>query len=346
MVVLNIQGKIPLIRISKKLGLWISNLPNEELNNWNEYLCSELYACLRRSEINQQKLGIKQRDNLREMYERYFPNMPISKEIQDEDKCIQAVVNRMICIYFDYEYDDMPMGDWTTNCFDGRLCEEDYAEKIIDFINFASKSDDDSLPSPIPQWIYSSNHDEANDYRLFWGGQEADPYIANLIEWGRLFDNFLLNRNDYLQLDYLMNSIHKDNGYNENHLMKAYSLCQLFLENEKEIELDFKLPYFIEGYSDEERNLCAKLLRRLRNKLAHGDFIGFEAIIEEYASSLMDGCFQFDYSEYSRKNWTILHVCCLLDEVIRRLIETMLLDRDRLQNIKQSKLPNQRYKES
>ena len=192
MVVLNIQGKIPLIRISKKLGLWISNLPNEELNNWNEYLCSELYACLRRSEINQQKLGIKQRDNLREMYERYFPNMPISKEIQDEDKCIQAVVNRMICIYFDYEYDDMPMGDWTTNCFDGRLCEEDYAEKIIDFINFASKSDDDSLPSPIPQWIYSSNHDEANDYRLFWGGQEADPYIANLIEWGRLFDNFWL----------------------------------------------------------------------------------------------------------------------------------------------------------
>lgn len=143
-----------------------------------------------------------------------------------------------------------------------------------------------------------------------------------------------------------MNSIHKDNGYNENHLMKAYSLCQLFLENEKEIELDFKLPYFIEGYSDEERNLCAKLLRRLRNKLAHGDFIGFEAIIEEYASSLMDGRFQFDYSEYSRKNWTILHVCCLLDEVIRRLIETMLLDRDRLQNIKQSKLPNQRYKES
>lgn len=43
----------------------------------------------------------------------------------------------MVCIYFNYEYSDMPMGDWTTNCFDGRFCEEDYAEKSFHFLTFS-----------------------------------------------------------------------------------------------------------------------------------------------------------------------------------------------------------------
>lgn len=47
---------------------------------------------------------------------------------------IHEIVNNMICIYLDYNYDDMPLGGWETNCFDGRMCENDYAEKIINFI--------------------------------------------------------------------------------------------------------------------------------------------------------------------------------------------------------------------
>ena len=67
----------------------------------------------------------------------------------------------MIFIYQDYDYTDMPLGGWDTNCFDGRLCEEDYSEKIIDFINFMAHSDqpDYAIPKPVPQWTFSSNHD-------------------------------------------------------------------------------------------------------------------------------------------------------------------------------------------
>lgn len=41
MVVLNFYGKIPRICISKKLGLYLSNLPNEENNDWQDELSKE-----------------------------------------------------------------------------------------------------------------------------------------------------------------------------------------------------------------------------------------------------------------------------------------------------------------
>lgn len=59
----------------------------------------------------------------------------INSEI-DVDKLCQAMASNMICLCFDYDYDDMPTGDWRTNCFDGRFCEEDYAEKIVDLMQF------------------------------------------------------------------------------------------------------------------------------------------------------------------------------------------------------------------
>ena len=81
----------------------------------------------------------------------------------------------MIFIYQDYDYTDMPLGGWDTNCFDGRLCEEDYSEKIIDFINFMAHSDqpDYAIPKPVPQWTFSSNHDGIDYWRIFWGGEES-----------------------------------------------------------------------------------------------------------------------------------------------------------------------------
>lgn len=72
----------------------------------------------------------------------------------------------------------------------------------------------------------------------------------------------------------------------------------------------------------------------MRNKIAHGDFLAFEIIVETYASEFMDGRFAFDYSEYSRKNWVIQHVCCELDGVIRKLLCMLLFNRTELENIK------------
>ena len=266
MVVLNFYGKIEPICISEKLKLFISNLPEEEMNEWQTELAEEFEFREAVSNISNKRLGLEPEDRVIQLYTKVFPNVPQPECI--DSKVLKQLAENMICIYFDYQYSDMPLGGWETNCFDGRFCEEDYAEKVVDFINFASYFDrgHSIFPEPTPQWIYSSDHDEINLLRLFWGGEEAAPYIRSLKEWGRLFDNLLVDKNDYLLLDYLFNSIHKDAEYNEYHLLKDFSLCQLFLENKHESELDDKLPQFIDDSDEQRRILSAQYFRKLRNK--------------------------------------------------------------------------------
>lgn len=101
--------------------------------------------------------------------------------------------------------------------------------------------------------------------------------------------------------------------------------------------MDWKLPQFLDrDYSLEERNEIAKLLRQMRNKIAHGDFTGLENKIEEYAQKVMDGRYNFDYSEYSRKNWVLLDACCLLEDTVRNIIIMLFTDKEKLKSIKDS----------
>ena len=139
MVVLNFYGKIEPICISEKLGLYIANLPNEVY-----------YPC-----------------GIINLYQTLFPDELLPGEFEQEHYI--KIADQMIFIYQDYDYTDMPLGGWDTNCFDGRLCEEDYSEKIIDFINFMAHSDqpDYAIPKPVPQWTFSSNHDGIDYWRIF-----------------------------------------------------------------------------------------------------------------------------------------------------------------------------------
>ena len=335
MVVLNFYGKIEPICISEKLGLYLSNLPNEEFNEWKDELADELELAVKADKIYQEKLGTNYPCGIIRLYHSLFPKETIPESFSKEH--YSKIAEQMICIYQEYDYEDMPLGGWETNCFDGRLCEEDYSENIIVFINFISCSHtvDCRLPNLVPQWTYSSNYDEIDHYRIFWGGERSEDYISALLKWGNFFDDFLCSRNDYLLFDYLVNTIHKDNEYNENHLMKAFSICQLFLEKERESELDYKLPQFFRpNFTETELKRQAELFRKMRNKIAHGDFEALETVIETYATEFMDGRFAFDYSECSRKNWTIQHVCCELDYAVRELMCMMLVDREKLDKIK------------
>lgn len=327
MVVLNIYGKIKPICISKKLGLYISNLPKEKDNDWNHILYEEIILAKKRIDYDSKKYNLKKLFEL----EKFYLEICSSKQVENnsDSKMTQEIVDNMICIYLDYNYDDMPLGGWKTNCFDGRLCEDEYAEKIINFICNINED------GKVPYCIYSSNNDFHNPYRFLNYTSKIDQYINSLKVWGKTIDKFLVSKNDYLQLDYLINSFFKDNDYNEYHFLKLYSLCQLFLEKEKEYELDKKLIKFLDDkYSENLKEIIPKKLRKMRNKIAHGDFIEFEKLVEDFASEIMDGNFLFDYSEYSRKNWVILHICCELEEVVRKMVNMLLLDRDKLEKIK------------
>ena len=183
-------GKIEPICISDKLKLYISNLPNEESNNWNKGLVDEMRAAMKMNIVESEKLGIKPNIDIRKIYSRRFSQMPLPEDASEE-MYLQKIADNMICLYFDYSYQDMPLGDWDTNCFDGRLCEEDYAEKVIDFINFVSHGKSTQIPSSVPQWVYSSNHDLQNCHRIFLGGEHTEIYRESLKKWGQVFDSFL-----------------------------------------------------------------------------------------------------------------------------------------------------------
>lgn len=335
MVVLNIYKKIDSICISKKLGLYIGNLPEE----WKSELKERIIESKNEIVKNQKKYNIEKRYNFNEFYRNILKEEYI--EMASEDTIIDKIVDKMICIYFDYDYSDMPLGDWTTNCFDGRFCEEDYSEKIIDFISFLFNELDYEHKTSI-YYIYSSNYDRIqNEYQIFSNNKESLNGINTLIKWGEIFDQILKKRNDYLRFDYILNAIHEESNNSEYQFFKLYSLCQLFLEKSNEYELDWKLPYFFnKNYSLDERKDISSILRKMRNKIAHGDFVALENMIEEYNRIAMVG-FRYDYSEYSRRNWAILNACCLMEDIIRKLIKTMFYNNEFLETMKKCKNKNQ-----
>ena len=349
MVILNIMGKIEPICISHKLKLYISNLPNSEINNWNAHLVEEMETALKlfaaQSEIHEKHFGKSTARDIRTIAKKKFPHLDVSE--MSEHECIQYIADEMICLYFDYEYNDMPVGDWTSNCFDGRLCEGDYADKVAYFIHLICKQEIHdmypSIPAIAPYRIYfSDDNNEINNYRfIFNGTTAAEHLLKNLKEFGRLLDNFLVDENDFYFLDYLCSELYQisETHFVANHCQKLYSLCEFFLEKTSDIELDEKLPPFInKRYSLSDRKKIATIARQVRNKVSHGDFSKFRDKIEEYASDIMEkNGYWFDYSEYSRQNWAIMNLSFNLLDAIKNLTAAIFTEKDRILQIKKQK---------
>ncbi len=112
-------------------------------------------------------------------------------------------------------------------------------------------------------------------------------------------------------------------------------LTQMFLENKRESELDEKLPFFLDERIDfKTRKQMAQQLRRIRNKIAHGDFKHFNNEIEKYAQKFLDGKLYYDYTEYSRQNWVLLSICCTLKDALALIIYYLLFKREDLDYLK------------
>lgn len=344
MVVLDFYGSIQsAICISDKLKLYISNFNSDNtpewISGWKSELIKDLIQARTINEINYKRYNMTNTDPLINLYNSIFADNLTTNSSDLSDEQIEQIADNMVCVYFNYEYSDMPMGDWTTNCFDGRLCEEDYAEKIISFLDFLTYPFNgiQDFPNPTPNWIYSSNYDKVDERRLFWNNNKfgSDEYIQSLIEWGKLIDNFLQTENDYYQLDFLCNAIFDDSKCDTYRYMKLFSLCQMFLENKRESELDEKLPFFLDERIDfETRKQMAQQLRKIRNKIAHGDFIRFNKEIEKYAQKFLDGKLHYDYTEYSRQNWVLLDICCTLKDALVLIIYYLLFKREDLDYLK------------
>lgn len=333
LVIIDFCGKIPRTLVSNKLKMYIANIPED----WKEEIAGEILK-----EIRQQKFDILESIvNGTQSYEmeyslshlqniiRFNINADISHEINSIEKCVQYLVDNMICLYFDYEDEDMPFFDWETNCFETRCCEEDYAEKIINFINFIHRDLPDEIHVNI---IYSSNDVPFQKTRILFNlgfkmfsgrnySKNINDSINKILDTGKKIDSFLKSETEYYKLDYLINGIYKDNSYNQNHYLKSFSLLELVLLKpyQQTNEVDkLLIPYLSDRYG-EDSIAVVKLLRQMRNKIGHGDFKGFNSKAEFFAQQFMIN-FHFDYAEYSRLNWILLHTCCLLDDLLRAIL--------------------------
>lgn len=68
MVVLHIYGEICPTCISKKLGLFIASLPEEEDNNWKEELAQELQYMETVDDLHRSRLGLPLKSQIAELY--------------------------------------------------------------------------------------------------------------------------------------------------------------------------------------------------------------------------------------------------------------------------------------
>lgn len=349
MVILNLLGKIEKTYISSKLGLYISNLSDggeANFSNWQEGIKETLRIAYETEKLYSGQFIGKFGSGSENAFETRFYEKAKGILNQSEetyeiilDEYIDYLSQNMICIDIDYENCEIPFGENTYSCFEWGTCEEEPVEKVLYFLRFVVSSENNSVA--FPYCIYSTNQMRDREYRhIFCGTTDIDEPIAELKKWGELLDNYLISEKEFYQLDYLCNALFELELGEKNtyHYMKVYSLCALFLEKEKESELDYKLPYLMD-LSISDKVEIAGLMRKIRNKIAHGDFEKLNELLECYAQKYMDGKFWFDYSEYTRSSWVLLHISCELENVLKSLINLMLKDNSRvieLRNMKHS----------
>lgn len=349
MVILNLLGKIEKIYISNKLGLYISNLPDggeTNFNNWQEEMKEILQIAYETEKLYSSQFISEFESGPDNVFETRFYEKAKKILNQNEEaneiilkKYIDYLSQNMICIDIDYENCEIPFGENTYSCFGWGTCEGESVEKILDFLRFVATSDSNSVT--FPYCIYSTNQMRDREYmHIFSGTTDINEPIAELKKWGVLLDKYLISEKEFYQLDYLCNALFglelgRKNTY---HYMKLYSLCALFLEKEKELELDYKLPCLLDSsISDSDRVGMAELMRKIRNKIAHGDYEKFNELLECYAQKYMDGTYWFDYSEYTRPSWILLHISCRLETVLKSLINLMLKDNSRVVELRNMK---------
>lgn len=333
MVIIDVYGKINKTKISDKMKIYIANLPTD----WKEGIIEDMLK-----EIRQQKVDIDENiraygksfhreyslEYLRDIVQFNVANYA-EYNLNSIEDCVECLADNMVYLFFDYAYQDMPFFDWTTNCFDRRLCEEDYADKFITFCNFLNKDKGNGIHM---NCIYTSNMNDLENMRIllnlafrirseFNGWKSTEEYIHNLKLMGSRIDSIINSENDYYKLDYIMNGIFEDNSYNQNHFLKTFTLLELTLltPNQKTKEIDALLAPYLKKIYDDDCTTAAQILRQMRNKIGHGDFKNFIKKSEEFAGKFMEN-YHFDYSEYSRQNWILLHTCCLLDDLLREVL--------------------------
>lgn len=345
MVLLNLYGKIEPIIISKKLGIGICNPAPDWVDGFQDDIQEEII-------IHNHQLSSLPQSSMDVWVAKEYDLKSVVQKLgwQEDGKCdTQIIAEHLIEIQVS-NFENSLLQKKNEN-LDNPTCEPQYTRKFIDFCYKVQSSNSAKkyVPNSIPFSIYNSDDFDAKPQILSHLQGRLHPHpafkisvsdytqrgIDALIKIGELIDNFLITDKDFWLFDYIINALFFDEAQNAYHIFKTMSLIEMFIINPKGNgktlgEMELKLPQFLsDRIPPKDRAIFSQIMRKLRNKIGHGDFEAVQQLLEQYRQVFMQN-FWFDEIEYSIENWTYGDICLRLDEALNEILWLMLSDKNRL----------------
>lgn len=336
MILINLYGKIEPIILSEKLGVGISNLHDDWLIGIVDDLKEEMllrdYYLETSKKYNFGDFIIRQHEPKKIVVDAFWA------DVLDEgvDYYLQEIANNLVQLeVLEFEKSLLQL----KNChLYSPTCEVQYPLKFIRFCHILTESSvaRNHCNTNIPLMTY--NPDKFNSKPLILNYVSSmvtkqnelnaynDKAIQSMKYVGNLVDNFLESDRDFWIFDYIINAIDESEDYNAYYLFKIMSLIEMLIINpngngKTHGELEKKLPRFLQNQliDNENSELFCKIARKLRNKIAHGDFVEFQNLLEEYRTNFMKN-FWYDEFEYSVESWTINSICLSLKSALSEIL--------------------------
>lgn len=352
MVLLNMYGKIESTIISKKLGVGICNPAPDWVEGLQDDFNEEILVYNHKiSSFKQSGMDVSWatgRYDLQNIVEQLGWQ-------EDEKSDMQIIAEHLIEIQVsNFESSLLQMKNEN---LDSPTCEPQYTRKFLDFCCKvqSSKSAQKVIPKQIPFSTYNSDDLQREPQIINYLQAMLHPHpnykvtvsdytqggITSLTKIGKLIDDFLVTDKDFWLFDYIINALFSDKDHNAYHVFKTMSLIEMLIINPKGNgktagEIERKLPQFLSSRIPQEAGaLFSQIMRKLRNKIGHGDFTAVQQLLEDYRQTFMQN-FWFDEFEYSVENWTYGDICLRLDEALNEILWLMLFDKDKLVSLQMS----------
>jgi hypothetical protein len=346
MVLLNMYGKIEPTIISKKLGIGICNPGLDWVEGLQDDFHEEILV------YNHKVASFKQSGLDVSWGAGRYDLQNIVEQLgwqEDVKSDMQIIAEHLIEIQVSNFEDSMLQ--MKNEYMDSPTCEPKYTRKFLDFCRKvqSSKNARNVIPHQIPFSTYDSDDLQKEPVIINYLQVMLHPHtlhkdtvsvytkrgIDSLKIVGNLIDDFLVIDKDFWLFDYIINALYSDTQQDAYHIFKTMSLIEMLIVNPKGNgktvgEIEQKLPRFLsDKISQKDRELFSQIMRKLRNKIGHGDFEAVQNLLEQYRQTFMKN-FWFDEIEYSIENWTYGDICLRLDEALNEILWLMLFDKSKL----------------
>ena len=348
-VLINMYGKVGKINISKKLEIGICNPNDDWIKGFGDEFDEEIM-------IYNHNLKVWSKDGIDIEQIKGRCNLPeIVKKMgwsQENGTIEETIAEHLIEIQVtDFE---KSMLQKKNEYMDSPTCEPQYVDKFLNFcriIQSCHKSNE-ILSGQIPFIIYNSddvltkpliiNYLESMSKSKKYIETYNNNCIKSLQSIGRLIDKFLFSDEDFWLLDYIINAVYDKNvNHDAYHIFKIMSLIEMLIINPNgnghtQGEMERKLPQFLsERIDNSQREKFASIMRKLRNKIAHGDYKAIQDLLEEYRNLFMQN-FWYDEYEYSKESWTYGNICVELDEALSNVLWLLISNKERMFEIQRN----------